>query len=69
MRVLFGLFCLFSCLRSEGITEELETARLERIERFRAVLAEIAPNDSPAAAPPHDLPDAVREVIETMTKA
>ncbi len=69
MRVLFGIFCLAFGLPSVGLAEEREATRQEKIERYRAVIAEIAAGDPLMAKPAHDLPAAVREIIEASSIA
>jgi hypothetical protein len=69
MRALLGILCLFAGDPADGIAEEFESTRLERTEKYRAVLAEIAVDpDLSVELVPQDLPDGVREAVEAWTQ-
>jgi hypothetical protein len=68
VRLLLSVFCLLLGSASASLIEALEAEQSERVEQYRAFIAEIASGVSASITPPHDLPAIVREVIETRIK-
>jgi hypothetical protein len=70
MRALLTMLCLFSGSPDEAATDEVQRARLERTDHYRAVLADIAIDTAVfEEMQPHDLPAGVREAIDAWTRA
>ncbi|GEO16427.1 hypothetical protein [Microvirga aerophila] len=68
MRGWIRLPCLLSTPPNRR-PEDHQAIRLAKTEQYQAVLAEIASDDSVSVMRPHDLPEAVRGLIENWTKA
>jgi hypothetical protein len=69
MRAILSILCLFAGLPADVVAEEFEATRLEKAERYRAILAAIAADPALSVErKPSDLPDGVREAVEAWTQ-
>ncbi len=69
MRALLGFLCLFSCAQAASASQCLDEARLARTAEVRAVLSEISDqSEASLERRSHDLPEDLREALETWTR-
>jgi hypothetical protein len=68
MRAILALLCLFCGLPDDATAEILDTGQESKAERYRALLSDLASSTDPAITTPIDLPEGLREAIETWTR-
>ncbi len=69
MRALLGLLCSPSSQSAPLVAVARESNRLDGLEYYRAVLAEIAADDTSSMRLPVDLPEPIHNVIDAWGRA
>jgi hypothetical protein len=68
MRAILALLCLFSGSLDDAAAESIDTGQDPKIERYRALLSELACSGTASeSTAPIDLPAGLKEAIETWT--
>ena len=69
MRAIFALLCLFCSLPNDVTAESFDAGQEPKVDRYRALLSDLAASStSSAIKTPIDLPDGLKEAIETWTR-
>ncbi len=69
MRPLFGSACMSSRPSDSLDHDGFLVTRLERVERYRTILADVATGEVLSGAPPSDLPQSLHAIIEAWVEA
>jgi hypothetical protein len=69
MRAILALLCLFGGSPNDGKAETFDAGQEPKVERYRALLSDLAASSTSSANnTPIDLPEGLREAIETWTR-
>jgi len=69
MRAILALLCLFGGTPNDGTAETFDAGQEPKVERYRALLCDLAASNTRSAInTPIDLPEGLREAIETWTR-
>ncbi len=68
MRAILALLCLFCGLPDDVTAESLDAGQEPKVERYRALLSDLASSPNLAMKTPIDLPEGLREAIEAWTR-
>jgi hypothetical protein len=69
MRAILALLCLFGGSPNDGTVESFDAGQEPKVERYHALLSELAASSTNSAIKtPIDLPEGLREAIETWTR-
>jgi hypothetical protein len=68
MRAILALLCLFCGSPDDVTAESFDAAQERKVEKYRAILSDlVSSSGGPADKAPIDLPEGLREAIETWT--
>ncbi len=69
MRAILALLCLFGGSPNDETAETFDAGQEPKVERYRALLSDLAASSTSSAInAPIDLPEGLREAIETWTR-
>jgi hypothetical protein len=70
MRAILTLLCLFCGLPDDVTAESFDAGQEPKVERYRALLSDLAASSTSSSAirTPIDLPEGLKEAIETWTR-
>ena len=68
MRAIFALLYVFCGLPDDATVESFDGGQELKVERYRALLSDLASSPNLAMKTPIDLPEGLKEAIETWTR-